>query len=51
MVKRLLMVATVLITFCTTGPEPCTAQDVNTVGGGVERQCVPPDCDDSCWAS
>lgn len=49
--KRLLTLVTVLVTFCTTGPEAPACHDVNTVGGGVERQCLPPDCDDSCYAS
>lgn len=51
MVKRLLALATVLVTFCTSGLEPAECRDVETVGPSVERQCVPPDCDDSCWAS
>ncbi len=49
--KRLTTVAALLVTFCTSGLEPAECRDVNTVGGGVERQCVPPDCDDSCYAS
>lgn len=49
--RKLLTMATVLVTFCTSGLEPAQCHDVETVGGGVERQCVPPDCDASCYAT
>lgn len=52
--KRLSAVIAVLVTFCTTGPEPCTAVAVDYEEHGQrgsEVQCVPPDCDESCYAS
>lgn len=49
--RRLTVVATLLVTFCTTEPEPCQPQAAYVVGGGSEVQCVPPDCDESCYAS
>lgn len=52
--KRISAVIAVLVTFCTTGPDPCApvAVDYTDHGqAGSEVQCVPPNCEDSCYAS
>lgn len=48
------MIVAALLSGCViavSGLEEPVCLDVETVGGGVERQCLPPDCDDRCYAN